>query len=510
MGNESVAVCKRLLTSPNIDVDIMNNDRWRAIHYACLHHDLEIIKLLTTAPYNANLKSTNIDGQNPLHCIVDPDSATMSPQGLECIRYLLGCDKGLAHQADDRQLRPFQTAIVAAKDEAALLLMAEATEEELMAPALSFNSLAMAAGRGLVNVVKELLRRGADPNDPCGEDGYITPLQMACQYERRNVDIGCDYVAVVKLLCANTNLRALMDCSKKEGSSNPFAVSIDWECWTHLTSLCDHYPVDALNHKLPSNLLLLADETGTTSSWVYETPLAYFLRTCDLTDNRCIHIVETFIRAGSSLNGGPTEDQIPCLLAFALSEADNIAVAVAKGILEALVSQGANLAAIDTFMLSLMSQPQILILLIQRGAVQPEYLLTRSLLRAIDRDGHPPELRLRCFTTLMISYVCIGHHSLLSEIKEALHLPTSLKVGQVLEKQMKKTCSLAFLARKAVRQTVLSSGSASSPTSASFLVQQSKTFAALPIVLQKFLCFSEVDASVLVDVYIASRECSSL
>ena len=83
--------------------------------------------------------------------------------------------------------------------------------------------LSIAAGRGMVSVVEELLRRGADPNILDGEDSEkITPLQMACIDD--TVDDTVDYIGVVKLLAKQTHLQSLGMVSHKM-SLKQFLVS---------------------------------------------------------------------------------------------------------------------------------------------------------------------------------------------------------------------------------------------------------------------------------------------
>ena len=100
---------------------------------------------------------------------------------LECIDLLVAKYPDMIHQRDERQLLPFQVAIISKMEQPALKLIAMATVAEITTEkAGNYTSLSIAAGRGLYKVVQELLERGADPNFLDGEDNDIVALALAC------------------------------------------------------------------------------------------------------------------------------------------------------------------------------------------------------------------------------------------------------------------------------------------------------------------------------------------
>ena len=85
----------------------------------------------------------------------------------------------MIHQRDERQLLPFQVAIISKMEQPALKLIEMATVAEVTTEkAGNYTSLSIAAGRGLYKVVQELLDRGADPNFLDGEDNDIVALAL--------------------------------------------------------------------------------------------------------------------------------------------------------------------------------------------------------------------------------------------------------------------------------------------------------------------------------------------
>ena len=89
------------------------------------------------SPGDPDLEHNNIDEKNDII--------------LECIDLLVYKYPEMIHQRDDRQLLPFQVAIISKMEEAALKLISMASDDEIITEkAGDYTSLSIAAGIGII------------------------------------------------------------------------------------------------------------------------------------------------------------------------------------------------------------------------------------------------------------------------------------------------------------------------------------------------------------------------
>ena len=120
-------VCKLLLNLTDIDVCPINLKGMTPIHYASRSKDKDILKLLLDRDKNnQSLYLICQDQGNPLHCLLENPNNVESGDDdlLECIDLLVDKYPDMIHQRDERQLLPFQVAIISKMEQPALKLIA--------------------------------------------------------------------------------------------------------------------------------------------------------------------------------------------------------------------------------------------------------------------------------------------------------------------------------------------------------------------------------------------------
>ena len=286
-----------------LEINAKNNEEIRPIFFACMSCEVDLLRFLAEK-CKADLLCTSADGLNLLHVIleehattIDHEEETMESKKEKCLNYLLNeCQaEDLVHDRDDRDLLPYQVAIISRLEKIALQLISLADDREILEPAGSYRSLSIAAGRGLLSIVKELIRKGAEPNLLDGDEGdEITALQMACVSDSENEE-------VVKLLAKMTEFEVLKECQE-----SIFQVCIDQGSWKCLKILMEEYPdMDDL----------AIDIDCSNSKYSMVTPLSYLIG-WTIHDETILECVKIFIEKGCDLNGTRKAGRIPALIAL--------------------------------------------------------------------------------------------------------------------------------------------------------------------------------------------------
>ena len=283
-------MCLRLLQLPNIDINAENLEGSPPV-LALKSWDIELLKLFLD---QENIKLSNYHTRcNLLHCLLEKAGKDCSlihaiPEEtvdfLECIDLVVEKYPEFIHKRDEMMLLPFQVAIISRLEKAAIKLIRLATDDEIIKEkAGNYTSLSIAAGRGLLNVVRELLKRGCDPNFLDGEDNDILALSMACN---------TDNPKTVRCLSECTQLESLKKSS--DFGLNPFEICISNNEFGILKVLIEFFPCE--------EFLIKDDDFNRITGYdKFVTPLTFLLRT--VRHNRdIVEIVQTLLRNNKDRN----------------------------------------------------------------------------------------------------------------------------------------------------------------------------------------------------------------
>lgn len=359
-SNKQVQLCQKFVKVQGVDINSTNNDGLTALHFACYAANKDLVK--TLIQNNATIKA---DAPSNILNYMLEDLETTNWQTRErrddanflaCIDLLIEACPSLVHQRDpERKLLPFQMAIISRYVAAALKLIPLATDKEIQDRAGYYTSLAIAAGRGLYQVVDALLQRNADPNALNSEDSDITALQMACINDQVYPPV--DFLQTIIRLAPLTDSYVL-----HRKNVNPFEICVDNKALESFITLATFFPPDEftirtnVQHHLP----------------YVETPLGYLLRERSHVDST-LQFVERLLELGNSnVNGNACS--IPCYASLVLQPNLN---STSEKILQLLVSNGAKVDAKKRSWLEehvVNSHPRALLLLVKYGLAHLEEL----------------------------------------------------------------------------------------------------------------------------------------
>ena len=318
----------------------------------------------------------------------------------------------------------------------------------------------------------------------CPQD--FMALHVACEvFEDTNTLTDEDRAKTVKKLIEVTDFDCLVECSNSENGSSPYKLAIDTEYWKGLKILIESdLPADTFIDKVKTRL-------REAKLYEYSTPLATFMPASAPEHDR---IAKMFIDRGSSVNGNLSRKTLPPILSKISSDAT----------FRLLVREGARIPHQEGgVMLIVNKEVRQFCELIKCGLVHPELIFSANNLRVLEKMilCASDDATKKVIATRMTDIAKIVGLSLGSGLDR--HLVTKLynilvkncpefpgKTEQTIFEELRVLTGpsdLKLLARNAVRSHLL----ARCPDEMSSNI--SNLTGTLPIELQQFLLFSEID-----------------
>lgn len=450
-------LCQRFARIERVNVSATNNEGLTPLHFASYSANIELMEVLI-----GNNAELQVDGSpNVLsYMLEDLESTNWQTRQrrdddnfLACIDVLTEACPLLVHQRDpQRQLLPFQMAMISRFAAAALRLIPLATDQEIEERAGDYTSLAIAAGRGLHQVVDALLLRNANPNTLNSDDRDTTALQMACLSDQAHPPV--DFLQTIKRLAPLTDSSLL-----HHYNVNPYEICVDNNALESFLTLATFFPPD--DFTIGTNVYLLP---------YGETPLGYLLRERNHNDST-LQIVRRLLEQGKSdVNGN--DSSIPCFASLLLhSNLNN----TSERILQLLVNHGARIDLQKRSWLGehvAKAHPKALLLLVKYGLAHLEELNQKDVCRP--------------FFVRYLTELTLGDTSLVEMLSDLNLSPRQRKALKNVINILEGPKSLMFFARKSLRSGLFAKNGVCD-------LRDMKLIQELPIPIKDFVLFSDLD-----------------